>query len=180
MSIDDAWDEYDYACAMQNVDTPRWSVISTIRQQNVAEHEYGSLLILRRLAHMHPQAEKDPNFVAQAVLASLGHDREEAITGDMPSPGKPAKSPKKDQHSQSYVLAKCADLMEAYFFLRRDQLLGNQRVEAAKKYLVRRLDEWLGLLDLPLPPAWEFVESQFRYFHPADGARFPLQVEDWA
>lgn len=134
---------------------PRWCIIRTIRQQNLAEHSYFVTLALYDL--MEHIAEKAPSFypapIARAELLKLAmlHDYSETITGDITGPVKsqildpektaafifeqenarlgfsPTASIAALPPEQKFML-KIADWLESALFLRDEIKLGNHGV----------------------------------------------------
>lgn len=101
---------------------PRWAVVQTTRKQSVAEHSYGVALFSTMLLEVHARG-KEPAFRLEVLEYSIEHDKEESVTGDVPSPSKQSKAI--DKSDQVRILVKCADLLEAMAFMYEEILLGN-------------------------------------------------------
>ena len=97
---------------------PRWGVVPTIKQQNVAEHCFGVVWVL---IWLHDQLQLAPSLLD--IRYAVSHDALEAVTGDHPSPSKP---------EVNYInmpvqkkLVKIADLVEMEMTLNEETKLGN-------------------------------------------------------
>lgn len=101
---------------------PRWSVVPTIRKQQVDQHVYHSAQIVRWLLKQHMWMN-DQAKTLEIVLKMLDHDNEEALTGDAPTPSKPMVAP--FNAHQDYIVMKCADILEAICFLQEEKAMGN-------------------------------------------------------
>lgn len=104
----------------------RYPICHTHRDQSVAEHSFGVMLITMELcSHV-----KDLELVNCALAYAMIHDQDEVHTGDIPSPFKRelrAKCPAVVEHldpQTEYVpaavkgIVKLADYLEAIHFLR--------------------------------------------------------------
>ena len=138
------WGRLDYAEAWHLRHVPRWVAIASNRRQSVAEHEHGVLVIARMLMDNHPRGH-EPEFRLEVYECTVGHDREESITGDHPSPTKAPKSP--EGMSQAQILVKCADILEAIGFLHEEIALGNQRLKMVLRHVLMRLAGWSAHLE---------------------------------
>lgn len=101
---------------------PRWSVVPTLRPQNVAAHSHGVGLIAMWLMEYH-QWTTNHTFVIDVLRYALTHDSEEAVTGDPPSTGK--QEPNFKDMSQIEIVVKCADYLEALHFAYQEKVMGN-------------------------------------------------------
>ena len=144
MSGSMTWDAHDYAKGWHLRHVPRWVAIRTLHQQSVAEHEFGVMLVARMLLQIHPKGH-DRQLRLDVMELVLGHDREEAVTGDMPATGKPGfrKTPADyPDMTLARVMAKCADLIEAITFLTEEARVGNGKVVPIIQQLRERLVPW--------------------------------------
>lgn len=115
---------------------PRWTVVQTIRKQNVAEHSFQVAQICRALLDM--LDVRQPAQLASVLERALDHDMEEAITGDIPSPckdGQPVAGP----FEPADCLVKLADDLEALAFVYEEQRLGNTTLEFVEDRLFDRI-----------------------------------------
>lgn len=62
----------------------RWTIINTIKEQNLAEHQYNVTVIAMRLFINDVGEEPSAKFIAAAMF----HDAAEIRYGDIPTPGK--------------------------------------------------------------------------------------------
>lgn len=133
---------------------PRWSIIPTIRQQNVAEHSFQVAVLTRYLVSFHAESSSRV-FFSECLIEALGHDMEEAVEGDMP--GGPVK--KKDfealtkEKGQVWAVVKMADMLEAYLFLEEERALGNAQVKPITLGYHQDIDRLLPCIDWVLPPS---------------------------
>lgn len=119
---------------------PRWVVIPTIRDQNVAEHSFHVCSLALWLADRSAPVARGSTSREQIMYASLFHDESESMTGDIAAPAK--KWMDKQQFvnlskrlgTQEYEdydikrIIKMADLLEAYLFLHEEIAMGNNAV----------------------------------------------------
>lgn len=109
---------------------PRWSIVPTIRRQSVAEHSFQVVALSHWLAEKHKNAPR-VSFVCEVLVAASYHDADEALTGDLP--GGPVKQINWDEKvvakGQVWAVVKLADMVEAYLFLKEEELLGNQNLQ---------------------------------------------------
>lgn len=136
---------------------PRWSIIPTIRQQNVAEHSFQVAVLTKYLLKFHEDAT-DNHFTREALSYALEHDEEEAVKGDMPG-GPVIKRDFKaltSERGQVWAVVKMADMLEAMIFLEEEVALGNEQVmpiiDGYEKD-VERLNEYI---------AWDIPASRMR------------------
>ncbi len=110
---------------------PRWVIVPTIQHQNVAEHSYHVAQTARWLMQFHASKFDGTHreLLAEVIELALDHDRDEAATGDRPTPSKQGKV----YHAgmpQAAIIVKVADILEALAFLHEEKLMGNSRVAA--------------------------------------------------
>lgn len=118
---------------------PRWNVMPTLRRQSVAEHSYFTTVNCIWLLDHHVLGD-DCVFRAEVLEYSILHDKDEAKTGDTPSPNKPFEPPKKT--NQVKVIVKCADLLEALQFVHAEVLMGNTMgMRTNRDWMAARLHE---------------------------------------
>lgn len=104
---------------------PRWGVCPTIRQQSVAEHSFHMTQICLWLAYRNEEIAMDVSKMLNLIVQALGHDNDEAVTGDLPSTTKVPVVP----DGQEKVILKCADHLEAIAFIAEEKALGNTRMD---------------------------------------------------
>lgn len=143
---------------------PRWSVMPTIRKQNVAEHSFHVASLSMWLVGLHARGYNG-KFELEVLRYALTHDVKEAIDGDMPSPSK--KTEPVDASDQVKVVVKTADVLEAMLFMYEEQLMGNRMgVDDIIDYLYKRTEPW-----------WDAFEKSEKYqglslAHLIESARF--------
>lgn len=145
---------------------PRWSVMPTLRRQSVAEHSYFATVNCIWLLDRHVLGN-DRVFRAEVLEYSVLHDKDEAKTGDTPSPNKPFEPPK--GQNQVKVIVKCADLLEALQFVHAETLLGNTMgMRVNRDWLAARLHDVWGLFEWhpqnPHRPITSDLIKQFELF----------------
>lgn len=127
---------------------PRWAILPMIQKQCVATHCFLVERIARHIAteifgiteHMH---------LDEISQWALHHDDEEAIIGDIPSPGKQYVKifdiicPQPPSYPHHVNIVKIADLMETYFFIQRDFKMGNMYIAKHAEMLASRLREYI-------------------------------------
>lgn len=101
---------------------PRWTVVPMLKGQNDAEHSYHATQLTRWLLNAHAQ-RNDVEFKLGCLEHALDHDLEEAATGDNPSPSKPFKT--MEGRSQTKIVVKCADILEALMTMEQEKRMGN-------------------------------------------------------
>lgn len=67
---------------------PRWAIIRTIRQQNVAEHSYFVAIYADQIARFIDAGTWTGEFYATLMRYALYHDMDEILSGDISSPAK--------------------------------------------------------------------------------------------
>lgn len=131
---------------------PRWVIVPTIQRQNVAEHSYHVAQTARWLMQFHAsRCDADERawkaLTADVIELALDHDRDEAATGDRPTPSKQGKT----YHAgmpQSVIIVKIADILEALAFLHEEKLMGNTRVHALFEERKQALREVWGFMQV--------------------------------
>lgn len=120
---------------------PRWSVVPTINSQSVSAHSYQVTQIARWLMEHHANGD-DTEWCYDLLCAALDHDINEAAEGDAPTPSKPvAAAP--DPDNQLKVAVKCADILEAIWFVEEEMVMGNvHRMKIIREELHGRLHPW--------------------------------------
>lgn len=101
---------------------PRWSVVPTVRKQNVAEHSYHVVMLCMWMMPF-LAGGSDLAFQWDVVRLALAHDLEEAADGDAPSPSRPVID--YSTADQAKVVVKVADILEAYLFMQEETCMGN-------------------------------------------------------
>jgi len=156
------FNELDYRLSV----VPRWTILSTIQKQSVAEHCFNVERIARQIAEHWFMIIGVADLALISQLA-LHHDDDEALTSDIPS------TAKRDLFSEKYLdkhralwynrdtmerrIVKLADYMESFWFLSMEVAMGNkyitehrnaiglQMLEYAKEFgeeVVHRLHSW--------------------------------------
>lgn len=126
---------------------PRWSVVPTLRKQNVATHSYYVTCIALMLLGHHNKGE-DKEFCLSVLKLALTHDINEAAEGDAPSPSKKATMTR----DQVYVVMKVADILEAYMFVQEEMGMGNAiGTIGLCEDLENRLHPWFIAFDWKYP-----------------------------
>lgn len=119
-----SYDAYDYRLMNRLKIVPRWCVIPTLRRQNVAEHTFHVMVICDWLLKFH--RDVTPEFSLEVMREALGHDRDEAITGDISAGSKPIPDAAKvATKSDAEIVLKVADYLECIAFLNEEIRLGN-------------------------------------------------------
>lgn len=129
----------------------RWTILRTIKQQSVAEHEFNVQRIAIRVASWF--GINDHGNLFRLSQAALHHDDREALTSDIPFT---AKYFVKEGESgidtgatlwydglpaDSWIrpIVKMADLLEAIHFLTIEIHMGNHYVEVHRDQMIERL-----------------------------------------
>lgn len=145
---------------------PRWTVVPTIRKQNVAEHSYHVACTCMWLLNFHERAD-DLNLRLAVLETALEHDVEEAAKGDSPGPGKAEKD--YALYSQRKLIVKIADLTEALAFTFEEIQLGNTMgTSHSARWLKDELHKALPYFDgrLTLNDVMGVMESASSGTHP--------------
>lgn len=104
---------------------PRWCVIPTIQKQNVAEHTFNVMMLCDWLLSYHKDV--NPTFHIDVMRYALGHDRHEALTGDVAAGSKPIPTWQDVAGKPPLeVIVKVADYLDAIAFLQEEIRLGNR------------------------------------------------------
>lgn len=154
---------------------PRWSVLPTVKSQNVAEHSFQVAQTVRWLLGFHIDGCKDPGFQMACINAALDHDLEEAAEGDAPSPQRPKANP--EQAGQKTVVIKCADILEALAFIQDERLMGNQHgVDEVDAYMRAELHGWWQVFGYNgvKPITSDLVKSYLSVLVPRQGTMHPV------
>jgi len=148
---------------------PRWVVVRTNQQQNVATHSFKVSVIARYILRFHTQGT-DLGFKLSVIEGALDHDVDEAITGDPPSTTKGVKD--YSGWRQSNLLVKMADLMEASVFCMDEELLGNALVSDIKKDISKEIARvssyihWVPSIE-GLDVAMRFMDDLYKHPNPS-------------
>lgn len=151
---------------------PRWGIVPTNRQQSVAEHSYYVSLYVAEMLGMSAFNHWDSDRKFAALRAALIHDAPEALMSDIPGPVKRrirdedayhqfelelmGRLNYTDRHGYQWhtdegidALIKVADLIDEYFYLRMERLMGNGILERIIPEVQQRLHNALaGCKDL--------------------------------
>lgn len=138
----------------------RWAVVTTIRQQSVAEHSFNVALLAERIARQW-YAVNTPADLYYLVRYALNHDAYEAMTSDIPSYMKryvmvnDAEIGFADMFENTEVgldtryaelfraIVKMADFIDAAIFLRMEISHGNLTVRSLLRDLESRFKLYL-------------------------------------
>lgn len=142
--------ELDYRMSV----VTRWSVVSTLRKQSLAEHSFNVAVIAERIA-IQWFGWRDKYVLYTVYDYALKHDRKEAVTGDFPSYIKrfidedaiddfyePEFGPDPEPTKLVRQIVKIADYIDAIIFLDMEMSHGNLSVSALRKDLRERFGVW--------------------------------------
>tara|TARA_R100001594_G_scaffold33685_6_gene62462 strand:+ start:6053 stop:6604 length:552 start_codon:yes stop_codon:yes gene_type:complete len=162
---------------------PRWAIIRTIREQNVAEHSYFVAVYAKEIAEF---VNLDQSEYPMLVWVALMHDIDEMVTGDIPTPSKERHlyiqqhqisrdvgvdfSPDVHLSIAAHKILKIADCFEAVMFLMDEQYLGNKTVHHLTSHLTDQLQTMCDDLHIDL------FNHLSAYLH--DTTRTKLMTED--
>ena len=134
-------------------DVKRWGIVRTIRQQSVAEHSFYIGLWMPGLLEIAGHGDDDAT-VLDAMKYALNHDKDEVVSGDLPTPFKRRLQPGAFDSAVSKfgltpceptplikAAAKVLDLFEALMFLAEECALGNRRMERIIAVIEGKLKE---------------------------------------
>jgi 5'-deoxynucleotidase len=153
---------------------PRWAVIPTIRNQNVAEHSYHVCSLALWLADRSAPVARGSTTREQIMYAALYHDESESMTGDIAAPAKKWMDKlqfvnlskrlgiQEYENDEVKQIIKMADLLEAYLFLHEEISMGNQAVWTIMNDVSDNLVgawEQFEYNDHPKPSATELVQE---------------------
>lgn len=165
----------------------RWHIVQTLREQNIAEHQWLVAVIAAELAERSGiHAFRAMNVRHDLVMHALNHDIDEVMTGDAPTPAKetglvwshPAipKSYALYRWGHDLVclpeqnlivgVVKLADLIEAAVFIGNNA--GSIRAVGAKRSARSRMQEYATGMDQNLGPgsmAVTWTELADHLFH---------------
>lgn len=111
---------------------PRCSILPTVRTSNVAEHTFHVTWIHIRLCQ-----QMGISITVGALVDTLEHDAEEAVTGDLPATTKDWVDPEVD--CPHYYIRKMADIMEFLLTCTEEKWVGNLRLNEAYAHAISRL-----------------------------------------
>lgn len=136
----------------------RWSVVSTLRQQSVAEHSFNVIIIAERVALNWFQIT-DPVRLYYITRRARYHDYYESVTGDAPTYMKRfineaaahleiEANLTEDidigvEHELDRIIVKIADFLDALIFLRMEVSHGNRSVVNHLRKMEERFREYL-------------------------------------
>lgn len=136
-------------------DVPRWVIVRTIQKQSVMDHSARVAIVAPRIATEYfGVAANDYETLYNINRWALLHDRYEAFSGDIPTPGK--KFWMGINHDNFYAskfqehprvsdtvrrVVKAADYFEALVFLAKEQSMGNSSVTAVWNDVYRNFSE---------------------------------------
>lgn len=133
-------------------DVPRWTVVPTIRPQNVAEHSFHVASLALWLGPRHAAVAQGSISMGDVLTAALCHDEFESVSGDIPSPVKKlvCTLPLEEKISAFSAtgeikrIIKICDLLEALVFLKEETHMGNCRIDEIFDYVYSILEpEWV-------------------------------------
>lgn len=136
---------------------PRWQIISTYKNQTVAEHSFNVAAIVLTLVK---EFDRRGLYISKSKALELAiiHDMEESYTGDIPTPYKRQlkamgmiQEMKKSDSNEAFVV-KLADLLESTMWLDRygvksDHISDKIYTEAIELVRQRMPDDWVWLVD---------------------------------
>tara|TARA_R100000322_G_scaffold111973_4_gene71703 strand:+ start:5271 stop:5819 length:549 start_codon:yes stop_codon:yes gene_type:complete len=162
---------------------PRWAIIRTIKQQNVAEHSYYVAIYAKRIAQF---VKLNKDEIPLLVWVALLHDAEEMVTGDIPTPSKERHlyiqqyqisrdvgiglSPDVNLSIAAHKILKIADCFEAIMFLVDEQYIGNITVFHLTEHL---RDHLQSMCDDLHPELYDYLASNIN-----NTTRTKLMTED--
>lgn len=127
---------------------PRWTIVTTIQKQTVADHCFRVARLVERMA---TEFGLSATIRQTAVELALHHDDDEHVTGDIPSIAKKyldKDALHRDFPSRTHLDAvvrdviKVADKVEAIIFLRTEKALGNQTVDKVLRHVCESLYDY--------------------------------------
>lgn len=130
-------------------DVTRWHIVATARKQSLAEHQFNVAMIARAIGEeMHLD-------IALITEIALFHDMDEVVIGDIPTPTKERLNkynikwpgPKTDTHWPEVHVVKCADLIEAMWFLENNGI--GRHADQVKTGIVQIIDSIMLSQDTP-------------------------------
>lgn len=151
---------------------PRWTVVPTIQNQNVAEHTFHVAWLALWLTELHNRHASEAQLVSPAtvMLQALVHDEAEALSGDIAAPykkGDIGEAIKEYERARNLgfasnglaarLIVKIADLFEALLFCDEEQDLGNHSLALVRVDIYVNLElAWNSLP--PLRDNYSFKE----------------------
>lgn len=128
---------------MRAASVKRWTIVTTSRDESLAEHSFLVLLLARDIAL---RAKLPIDEVNYCIFDAISHDLHEIHTGDVPTPAKekalmvPTPRGKNAKHTPwsetSELVVKFADLIQAWWFISQWGT-GRHAEEVAKNCHVR-------------------------------------------
>lgn len=113
----------------------------TIQKQSVAEHSFNVTSICFHLLVTH-KGNTDAAFRLRVIEYAIGHDKEEAATGDRPSTDKDGSREDPKELPQYKIIVKVADMLEACLFAAHERTMGNKSLESINVDLLTRLSNY--------------------------------------
>ena len=143
---------------------PRWCVVPTIQRQTVAEHTFGVATIAMKMMEWMKADYSIRGAIQRSLILEdiLEHDKDEALTGDKPTPTKSTMSA--HMSAQTKVVLKCADVMEAIVFLEEEEALGNRRVKTILTERKAAFHEWWQYFEWACTPRRPLSSDVIKYF----------------
>ena len=137
----------------------RWTIVSTIQRQSLAEHLFNVTMIARNIA-----AEADMND-EWIMKYALDHDLDEIFTGDIPSPAKRRMNLKGEYKGMSkqhlsageQAIVKAADLIDAYLFIKHNH--HDRHGAQVFRHMETKLEDYLAKTKLDHPTIGEAIEN---------------------
>ena len=111
---------------------PRCTILPMVRASNVAEHSFHVAWIHVRLCQ-----QMGVPITVEALVDTLEHDAEEAVTGDIPATIKDWVDP--EVECPHYYIRKMADIMEFLLMCTEEKWMGNLRLNEAYAHAISRL-----------------------------------------
>jgi 5'-deoxynucleotidase YfbR-like HD superfamily hydrolase len=161
----------------------RWTIVSTMTDQSLAEHSFNVAMIARAIA-----AEAEMNDI-NIIKYALDHDLDEVMTGDIPSPAKTRMgmstmaSGKTDLFYRGKSAAKCneaeakivvaADLIDSYLFIKHNKI--GRHAEQVYKYTRHKFEMWMEALHKTHPTVYGAVENTLAML---EFGKFDTEIRD--
>jgi hypothetical protein len=139
----------------------RWVIVSTTRDQSLAEHTFNVVMIARAIAKKY--GIDDDNI----IKAALEHDLDEIINGDIPTPTKErlfnstkqlySSGHNRDLSEPEYIIIKAADMLDAIWFL-SDYGVGRHSANVTD-YLLNKWGDFTAKIRNTYPALFSSIEK---------------------
>ena len=137
----------------------RWTIVSTIQKQSLAEHLFNVTMIARNIA-------TEANMPDDKIIKyALDHDLDEIMTGAIPSPAKERMNLGSDYSGKSkqqcseeeMIVVKAADLIDAWLFIKYNS--HDRHGRQVRKYMERKINNFLESVRGSHPTLYEAIEN---------------------